>query len=85
MTCSDFVSQDRVVLANIVGVLAGGSVPVLVVPGKPALPGLFEPGLALFADGLTSSFVFVVRRDVADALAQPHAVVVLAYDGEFGA
>jgi hypothetical protein len=30
-------------------------VPVPAVPGKPVLPGLFEPGLAVFADGLTSS------------------------------
>jgi hypothetical protein len=36
---------------------------VLTVPGKPVQAGSFESGLALFADGLASSFVFVVRRD----------------------
>jgi len=46
-------------------------VPVPAVPGKPVLPGLFEPGLAVFADGLTSSFVFVVRGHISDALVQP--------------
>ena len=60
-------------------------VPVPAVPGKPVLPGLFEPGLAVFADGLTSSFVFVVRGHISDALVQPRAVVVDAGDGEFGA
>jgi hypothetical protein len=45
--------------------------PVLAVPGKAAEPGLFEPGLALFADGFTSSFVFVVGGDVADAGVAP--------------
>ncbi len=43
-------------------------VPVLAVPGKPVLSGLFEPGLARFADGLSSSLVFVVGGHVVDAL-----------------
>lgn len=34
--------------------------PLLAVPGKPAVAGLFEPGLSCFADGLPSSKVFVV-------------------------
>ena len=37
----------------------------LAVPGKPAEPGLFEPGLAGLEDGFASSVVFVVRADVA--------------------
>ena len=81
---SEFVSHFRDVLANIVGVL-DGSVPVLAVPGKPVQSGAFEPGLALFADRLTSSFVFVVRGHVADALVQPDGVVVLAHESQFGA
>jgi hypothetical protein len=79
------MSQDRVSLASIVGVLGGLSVPVLAVPGQPALVGVVESCLAGFADGLTSSLVFVVRRDVADALVQADAVVVLADNGQFGA
>ena len=42
-------------------------VPVLAVPGELALPGLFETGLARFADGLTTPFMFVVGADIADA------------------
>jgi hypothetical protein len=62
------------------------SVPGLAVPGKPASAGLFEPGLAGFADGLSSSLVFVVRGDVADAFVEPDAVVVRPhYVGELGA
>jgi hypothetical protein len=45
---------------------------------------LFEPGLAVFADGFTSSLVFVVGGDVADPLMEPDAVVVGSGDGEFG-
>ncbi len=45
--------------------------PVLAVPGKPAESGLFESCLTGLADGLTSSLVFVVGRDVADAGVQP--------------
>ncbi len=41
--------------------------------------------MALFADGLASSFVFVVGGDVADCFVESHGVVVLAADGEFGA
>jgi hypothetical protein len=74
----------RVVLASIVGVLGELMVPVLTVPGKPALPGRFESGLACFADGFTSSFVFVVRGHVADALVEPHPVVVIAGDLQLG-
>jgi hypothetical protein len=40
-------------------------VPVPGVPGKAAKPDLFEAGLAVFADGLTSSFVFVVPGHLA--------------------
>jgi hypothetical protein len=58
---------------------------VLAVPGKPVEPGLFEAGLALFADGFASSLVFVVGGDVADAGVQAATVVVLAGVGEFGA
>ena len=47
------------------------SVPVLAVPGKPALAGLFEPGLSCFANLITSSFMFVVGSDVADSFVQP--------------
>jgi hypothetical protein len=58
------VSQDRVVLASIVGVLdelmVPVPVPVPVVPGNPVQSGSFESGLALFADRFTSFFVFVV-------------------------
>ncbi|HET9565051.1 MAG TPA: hypothetical protein VFP27_11255 [Mycobacterium sp.] len=54
-------------------------------PGKPAVTGLFEPGLSCFADRITSSFVFVVGTDVSDAGMQPDPVPVLAGDGEFGA
>jgi hypothetical protein len=50
--------------------------PVLAVPGKPAEPGLFEPGLALFADGFATSLVFVVGGDVADAGVQADTVVM---------
>ena len=47
---SDFAIQDRVLLANIVGFLDGSILPVLAVPGKPVEPGLFQAGLAGFAD-----------------------------------
>src|SRR5262245_14005969 len=82
---SDFVTSFRVRLDNIVGSLGLLTLPVLAVPGKPAESRLFEPGLALFADGFTSSFVFVVRGDVADPGVQPDAVVVLADHGDLGA
>lgn len=58
---------------------------MLVVPGKPAQSGLFESCLAGPADGLTSSFVFVVGGDVSDPDLQPHRVVVRPDRGEFGA
>jgi hypothetical protein len=45
---------------HIVGSSGGLILPVLAVPGNPAEPGLFEPGLAIFADGFTLSLVFVV-------------------------
>lgn len=57
------------------------SVPVLAVPGKPAVVGLFEPGLACFADGFTSSFVFVVGRDVSDAGMESDRIPEFAGDG----
>jgi hypothetical protein len=60
-------------------------VPVLAVPGKPAEPGLFQAGLASLADGLTSSFVFVVGGDVAEAGVRPDPVVMGPGDGELGA
>jgi len=82
---SDLMTQDRVLLANIVGALGGSILPVRAVPGKPVEPGLFEPGLAGFADGFTSSFVFVVGGDLADAGVQPDPVVVGPGDGQFGA
>ena len=73
----------RVRLANIVGVLDGLIVPLLAVPGKPAVAGLFEPDLSCLADGLPSSLVFVVGCYVADG-GVPHGVPVLAGDSEFG-
>jgi hypothetical protein len=82
---SDFAIEIRVGLVNIVGVLDGLSVPVLAAPGKPAIAGGFEPGLARFADGLTSSFVFVVRRHVSNAGVEPDRIPELAGDSEFGA
>jgi hypothetical protein len=42
-------------------------VPLLAVPGKSAVAGVFEPGLSGFAYGFSSSFVFVIGRDVSDA------------------
>src|SRR5450759_1238983 len=39
-------------------------------------PGLFKAGLAGFADGLTSPFVFVVGSDVSDAGVEPYGVVL---------
>ncbi|ETW22362.1 hypothetical protein MGAST_20615 [Mycobacterium gastri 'Wayne'] len=59
--------------------------PLLAVPGKAAFAGGFEPGLACFADGLPSSFRFVVGRDVSDAGMQPDRIPELAGDGDFGA
>ena len=58
---------------------------MLAVPGKPAVAGLFEPGLSGFADGLTSSFVFVVGGDVSDAGVQANGIPVRPHFGEFGA
>ncbi len=58
--------------------------PVLAVPGKPAVAGLFEAGFAGLADGLTSSVVFVVGGDIADAGVQPDGVVVLSDHCELG-
>jgi hypothetical protein len=55
-------------------------VPVVAVPGKPALVGVVESCLAGFADGVTSSFVFVVGGHIADAFVQSDGVVVLADD-----
>jgi len=60
-------------------------VPVLSVPGKAPVTGGFEPGLSCFADGLPSSLVFVVGRDVSDPGMQPDRIPELAGDGEFGA
>ena len=82
---SELVTHFRVLLANIVGVPGGWSVPVVAVPGKPVNPGLFESGLAGLADGFTSSFVFVVGGDVADAGVEPDPVVVRPGDLQFGA
>jgi len=42
---------------------------------------LFESGLSCFADGLPSSLVFVVGRDVSDAGMQPGGIPELAGDG----
>ena len=53
--------------------------------GKPALAGLFEPGLSCFANGFSSTFVFVVGGDVSDAGVQANGIPVRPYDGEFGA
>ena len=74
-----------VLLANIVGVPGGWSVRVVAVPGKPVNPGLFESGLAGLADGFASSFVFVVRADIADAGVEPDPVVVRPDDLQLGA
>jgi hypothetical protein len=68
-----------------VGFLDGSILPVLAVPGKPVEPGLFQAGLAGFADGLTAPFVFVVGRDVSDAGVEPYRVVLRPSGGEFGA
>jgi hypothetical protein len=72
-------------LANIVGVLGAWSLPVVSVPGKPAKAGLFESCFAGLADGLASSFVFVVRGDVSDAGVEPDPVVARPRDLQFGA
>ena len=61
------------------------SVPVLPVPGKAPVAGGFEPSLSCFADGLPSSFVFVVGCHVSDAGMQSDRIPELAGDGEFGA
>src|SRR6266508_1724417 len=79
------MTHFRVLSANIVGLLDGLMVPVLAVPGKPAEAGGFEPGLAGLADGVTSSFVFVVGADVSDALVEPDPVVVRPRDLQLGA
>jgi hypothetical protein len=55
------------------------------VSGKAVEAGLFEACFAGFADRFAASFVFVVRADVADALLESDAVVVLADCGQFGA
>ena len=39
----------------------------MTVPGKAAVAGGFEAGLACFTDGFASSLVFVVGRDISDA------------------
>ena len=67
------------------GFLDGSILPVLAVPGKPVEPGLFQAGLAGFADGLTAPFVFVIGRDVSDAGVEPYRVVLRPGGGEFGA
>ena len=61
------------------------SLPILAVPSRPAIAGLFEPGLSCFADGLPSSFVFVVGCEVADAGVESNGIPMFAGDGEFGA
>ena len=58
---------------------------VVAVPGKPVNPGLLESGLAGLADGFASSFVFVVRADVADAGVEADPVVVRPGDLQLGA
>ena len=73
---SELVTHFRVLSANIVGLLDGLILPSLAAGGKSAEPGRFQPGLAGLADGLTSSFVFVVGADVSDALVKPDPVVV---------
>jgi hypothetical protein len=50
-------------------------VPVLAVPGKPCLAGLFHAVSAGFADGWSATGVFVVGGDVAEGFVQPDAVV----------
>ena len=46
--------------------------------------GVAQPGSSCGSDGFTSSFVFVVGGDVADALVQPGAVVEPAQVGQLG-
>jgi energy-converting hydrogenase Eha subunit G len=46
--------------------------------------GCAKPCSSCSADGLTSSFVFVVGGDIADALVQPGAVVELAQAVQLG-
>ncbi|MDT7596952.1 MAG: hypothetical protein QOJ06_2498 [Pseudonocardiales bacterium] len=48
---------------------------------KPALAGVFESGFAGYADGVSSSLVFVVGGEVADAGVQSHGVVVVVQGG----
>ena len=82
----DLYLTSREALANIFGVLDGLILPVLPVVSKSALPGLFEAGLSCFANGFSSSFVFVVvGGDVSDAGVQADGIPVRPYDGEFGA
>lgn len=64
--------------------MAGRMVSLGAVPGKASDAGLFEAGFTGLADGLAASFVFVVGRDVADALVEPDGVVVSPDDGQFG-
>lgn len=59
--------------------------PLLAVPGKSAVAGLFEFGLSCFTTSFSSSLVFVVGGDVVDAGMQSDLIPELAGDGKFGA
>src|SRR5512144_2698638 len=79
------VTNFRVLSANIFGLRDGFILRLLAVPGEPAEPGGFEPGLAGLADGFASPVVFVVGADVADAGMEPDPVVVRPDDLQLGA
>jgi hypothetical protein len=70
---------------RLTGVLAGLIFSWVAVLGKPLESGVFEACLSGLADGFSSSVVFVVGGDVADAGVQPNRVVVRSDGGELGA
>lgn len=65
---------------GLLGVVRGG--PAMVV--EALVVGSLDTLGACLADGFAAAFVFVVGGDVADALVEPDAVVVVADAGEFG-
>jgi hypothetical protein len=80
---SDFAAEIVLVM-NQVTVSPRGGVGGPAVVVEPLLSGSCEPLSAGLADGLSSSFVFVVGCDVADRFVQPHRVVLDPDPGEFG-
>jgi transposase len=80
-----FADLDLFLSSRIAGLLGWFRLMVLAVPGKPLQAGLLQSGLAGLADRRAVALVLVVRGHIADLGVQPHPVVALPDQCEFGA